>query len=161
MSYRSRLVAGFIHFGFGSCHCAVTDGYWIPSNFARWCRKLGIKIKKGRKPRPQQLPIEGQITNCACRRNIVTSTLVCVFGWILDVNGPLPALLVVLFTHQLQRMSIAFGVSSTSLLVDFYPKVSCHSYTAASLVRCGLGARFHFPVCTNDQRHGQRLDLAL
>ena len=64
--------------------------------------------------------------------------MVLIFGWILDYNGPLAVLLIVLFFTALS-MSIAFNCTST-LLVDFYPQSPATATAANNLVRCLLGA---------------------
>ncbi len=128
----------FIPFGVGSLCAALTNGQLLDRNFARWCKKLGVKIKKGRNQDLSDFPIEKVRLQIAIPAAYITSTLVCVFGWILDVSGPLPAMLVVLFFTAF-TMSIAFNVTST-LLVDFYPKSPATATAANNLVRCGLGA---------------------
>ena len=128
----------FIPFGCGSLFATLTSGHLLDLNFARWCKNLGIKIKKGRNQDLSDFPIEKVRLQIAIPAAYVTSVLVCAFGWILDVSGPLPALLVVLFFTSFS-MSIAFNVTST-LLVDFYPKVPATATAANNLVRCGLGA---------------------
>jgi hypothetical protein len=128
----------FIPFGFGSLCAALTNGQLLDRNFARWCKKLGVKIKKGRNQDLSDFPIEKVRLQIAIPASYITAVLVCIFGWILDVNGPLPALLVVLFFTSL-TMSMAFNVTST-LLVDFYPKAPATATAANNLARCGLGA---------------------
>ncbi|ETI20657.1 hypothetical protein G647_06999 [Cladophialophora carrionii CBS 160.54] len=128
----------FIPFGFGSLCAALTNGQVLDRNFARWCKKLGVKIRKGRNQDLSNFPIEKARLQIAIPASYVTAMLVCIFGWILDVNGPLPALLVVLFFTSLS-MSMAFNVTST-LLVDFYPKAPATATAANNLARCGLGA---------------------
>jgi hypothetical protein len=128
----------FIPFGFGSLCAALTNGQLLDRNFARWCRKLNVKVRKGRNQDLTDFPIEKVRLQIALPAVYATSALVCVFGWILDVSGPLAALLVVLFFTSF-GMSIAFNVTST-LLVDFYPKAPATATAANNLVRCGLGA---------------------
>ncbi|KAJ9612927.1 hypothetical protein H2200_002868 [Cladophialophora chaetospira] len=128
----------FIPFGFGSLCAALTNGQLLDRNFARWCRKLGVNVKKGRNQDLSNFPIEKVRLQIALPAVYVTATMVLVFGWILDVNGPLAALLVALFLTSFS-MSIAFNVTST-LLIDFYPKAPATATAANNLVRCGLGA---------------------
>lgn len=128
----------FIPFGCGSLSAALTNGQLLDRNFARWCKKLGVQIKKGRNQDLSNFPIEKVRLQIALPAAYSTSILVCIFGWILDVNGPLPAMLVVLFFTS-YSMSIAFNVTST-LLVDFYPRAPATATAANNLVRCGLGA---------------------
>ena len=128
----------FIPFGCGSLVAALTNGQLLDRNFARWCKKLGVKVKKGRNQDLGKFPIEKVRLQIALPAAYATIAFVCIFGWILEVNGPLPALLVVLFFTSFS-MSVAFNVTST-LLVDFYPKAPATATAANNLVRCGLGA---------------------
>ncbi|KIY01952.1 uncharacterized protein Z520_02090 [Fonsecaea multimorphosa CBS 102226] len=128
----------FIPFGCGSLCAALTNGQLLDRNFARWCKKLGVKIRKGRNQDLSNFPIEKVRLQIAIPAAYLTSMFVLAFGWILHANGPLPALLVVLFFTS-YSMSIAFNVTST-LLVDFYPKAPATATAANNLVRCGLGA---------------------
>jgi MFS family permease len=128
----------FIPFGFGSLCAALTNGQLLDRNFARWAKRLGMQVKKGRNQDLSNFPIEKVRLQIALPAVYVTCTMVCIFGWILDVNGPVPALLVVLFFTSFS-MSIAFNVTST-LLVDFYPKAPATATAANNLARCGIGA---------------------
>ena len=128
----------FIPFGCGSLFAALTNGHLLDRNFARWCKKLGVKIKKGRNQDLSNFPIEKVRLQIAIPAAYTTALLVLAFGWILDINMALAALLVVLFFTSF-TMSIAFNVTST-LLVDFYPKAPATATAANNLVRCGLGA---------------------
>lgn len=128
----------FIPFGVGSVCAALTNGQLLDRNFARWCKNLGLKIKKGRNQDLRTFPIEKARLQIAIPAAYCSAALVCVFGWILHINGPLAALLVVLFLASLS-MSIAFNVTST-LLVDFYPQSPATATAANNVVRCCLGA---------------------
>lgn len=128
----------YIPFGFGSMCAALVNGQLLDRNFARWCKKLGVKIKKGRNQDLCKFPIEKARLQIAIPASYSAAILVCVFGWIMDVNGPLAAILVVLFFASFS-MSIAFNVTST-LLVDFYPTAPATATAANNVVRCLLGA---------------------
>ncbi|KAL2406964.1 MFS-type transporter clz19 [Exophiala dermatitidis] len=128
----------YIPFGFGSMCAALTNGQLLDRNFARWAKKLGLKIKKGRNQDLKNFPIEKARLEIALPAAYCSAALVCVFGWILHINGPLAPLLVVLFFTSLS-MSVAFNVTST-LLVDFYPNSPATATAANNVVRCLLGA---------------------
>lgn len=130
----------YIPFGCGSLLAAFSNGLFLDRNFARWCKQLGVKIKKGRDQDLTNFPIEKVRLQIAIPAAYSTSILVCIFGWIMHVDGPLPALLVVLFFTS-YSMSVAFNVTTT-LLVDFYPKSPATASAANNLVRCLLGAGF-------------------
>ncbi|KAL2437177.1 MFS-type transporter clz19 [Exophiala dermatitidis] len=128
----------YIPFGFGSMCAALTNGQLLDRNFVRWAKKLGMKIKKGRNQDLKNFPIEKARLEIALPAAYCSAALVCVFGWILHINGPLAPLLVVLFFTSLS-MSVAFNVTST-LLVDFYPNSPATATAANNVVRCLLGA---------------------
>jgi len=128
----------YIPFGFGSMLAALVNGQLLDRNFARWCRKLDVQVKKGRDQDLSAFPVERARLEIALPATYVASTMIVIFGWILDVEGPLAAILVVLFFTSFS-MTVAFNVTST-LLVDFYPKSPATATAANNLVRCLLGA---------------------
>ncbi|KIW99760.1 uncharacterized protein Z518_10688 [Rhinocladiella mackenziei CBS 650.93] len=128
----------YIPFGLGSMFAALTNGPLLDRNFARWCKKLGLRIRKGRNQDLSNFPIEKARLQVAIPVAYLTATFVCVFGWVLDVEGPLAALLVILFFTSFS-MSVAFNVTST-LLIDFYPTAPATATAANNVVRCVLGA---------------------
>ena len=130
----------YIPFGCGSLLAAAVNGQFLDRNFARWCKNLGIKIRKGRDQDLTEFPIEKARLQIAIPASYSTAILVCIWGWILDIEGPLAALLIVLFFTSFS-MSVAFNVTTT-LLVDFYPKSPATASAANNLVRCLLGAGF-------------------
>lgn len=130
----------YIPFGCGSLLAAFSNGLFLDRNFARWCKRLKVKIKKGRDQDLTHFPIEKVRLQIAIPAAYSTAILVCIFGWILHIDGPLPAVLVVLFFTS-YSMSVAFNVTTT-LLVDFYPKSPATASAANNLVRCLLGAGF-------------------
>ncbi|KIW39152.1 uncharacterized protein PV06_08954 [Exophiala oligosperma] len=128
----------YIPMGVGSMCAALVNGQLLDRNFARWCRRLGVAIKKGRDQDLSNFPIERVRLQVAMPAVYSTAVLVCLFGWIMQINGPLAAMVVVLFFMSLS-MGIAFNVTST-LLIDFYPKSPATATAANNVVRCLLGA---------------------
>jgi hypothetical protein len=126
----------YIPFGVGCMCAALTNGQFLDRNFARWCRKLGAEIRKGFEQDLRNFPVEKARLEVAFPACYIAVPLVLVFGWILDVNGPLPAALIVLFLSSFS-MSVAFNVTGT-LLVDFYPEAPATATAANNLVRCLL-----------------------
>ena len=128
----------YIPFGAGSMLAALLNGQFLDRNFRRWCTRLQIPIQKNRNTDLSSFPIEKVRLQIALPAVYVCATMVLIFGWVLDYNGPLAVLLVVLFFTSLS-MSIAFNCTST-LLVDFYPQSPATATAANNLVRCLLGA---------------------
>lgn len=128
----------YIPFGLGSLLAALVNGHLLDRNFARWCRKLNVPIKKGRQTDLRHFPIEKARLQIAIPATYITIALVLAFGWTLHYSGPLALQMVILFFTAL-AMSMAFNVTST-LLIDFYPKSSATATAANNLVRCWVGA---------------------
>ena len=128
----------YIPFGVGSLCAALVNGQLLDRNYARWCRRLGIQIKKGRQQDLGNIPVEKARLQIAIPATYITIALVLVFGWVLDVGGPLAVQLVLLFFISL-TMSVAFNCTST-LIIDFYPMSPATATAANNLVRCWLGA---------------------
>ncbi|OLE54227.1 MAG: hypothetical protein AUG51_09235 [Acidobacteria bacterium 13_1_20CM_3_53_8] len=68
----------------------------------------------------------------------ISCALMLIYGWILEINGPLAVALVLLFLFSL-AVTVSFNVIST-LLIDFYPKAPATATAASNLMRCLLGA---------------------
>ena len=117
---------------------ALTNGLFLDKNFARWCKRLKVPIRKGRQQDLSAFPIEKVRLQIAIPAAYMTCAMVLVWGWVLNAEGPLGVLLAVLFCTTFS-MSVAFNVTST-LLVDFYPKSPATATAANNLVRCLLGA---------------------
>lgn len=128
----------YLPFGIGSMCAALVNGQLLDRNFARFARNLNVKVHKGRDQDLTQFPIEKARLQIAIPASYFACVMVICFGWVLDVNGPLAAILVILFLAAF-AMSIAFNVTST-LLVDFYPRRAGTATAANNLVRCLLGA---------------------
>jgi MFS family permease len=128
----------FIPFGCGSLTAALVNGRLLDRNFARWCRKLGIPIRKGRQTDLRKFPIEKARLQIAMPATYAVIFLVLGFGWALQYEAHLAVLLVLLYFTAL-AMSTAFNVTST-LLVDFYPKRPATAVAANNLTRCWIGA---------------------
>lgn len=128
----------YLPFGFGSMAAALVNGQFLDRNFARWCRKLNVPIRKGRDQDLRTFPIERARLQIALPATYLACAIVLIFGWVLEINGPLAAILVLLFIGAFS-MSVAFNVVST-LLVDMYPKAPATATAANNLVRCLIGA---------------------
>lgn len=128
----------YLPFGVGCCCAALYNGQLLDRNFHRWARKLNVEIKKGRQTDLRNFPIEKVRLQIAIPMVYTSCLLMLIYGWILEINGPLAASLVLLFFFSF-GMTAAFNVIST-LLIDFYPKAPATATAANNLVRCLLGA---------------------
>jgi MFS family permease len=128
----------YLPFGAGCILAALCNGQLLDRNFRRFAKKLNFPIKKGRQSDLKDFPIEKARLQVAIPMAYLSCVFMLLYGWLLEINGPLPVVLVLLFFTSLTMM-VAFNVSAT-LLVDFYPKASATATAANNLVRCLLGA---------------------
>ena len=128
----------YLPFGVGCCCAALSNGQLLDRNFRRWARMLNIEIKKGRQMDLRDFPIEKVRLQIALPMLYVSCAILLIYGWILEINGPLAAPLVLLFFFSL-TVTVSFNVIST-LLIDFYPRAPATATAANNLVRCLLGA---------------------
>jgi predicted MFS family arabinose efflux permease len=136
----SSLQIGLCYLSFGvGCSCAaLSNGQLLDRNFRRWARQLNVEIKKGRQTDLKNFPIEKVRLQIAFPMLYTSCVLMLIYGWILEINGPLAAALVVLFFFSF-CVTVAFNVTST-LLIDFYPKAPATATASNNLLRCLLGA---------------------
>lgn len=128
----------YLPFGIGSCSAALSNGQLLDRNFRRWCGKLGFTIKRGRQQELRDFPIERARLEVGLPCCYVAALLIIVYGWVLEINGPLAPILVLLFFISF-FMTASFNVTST-MLVDFYPLSPATATAANNLTRCLLGA---------------------
>jgi hypothetical protein len=128
----------YLSFGVGCSCAALSNGQLLDRNFRRWARKLNVEIKKGRQTDLKDFPIEKARLQIAFPMLYMSCVLMLIYGWILEINGPLAAAQVVLFFSSF-CVTVAFNVTST-LLIDFYPKAPATATAANNLMRCLLGA---------------------
>jgi hypothetical protein len=128
----------YLPFGIGCCCAALSNGQLLDRNFHRWARKLNVEIRKGRQTDLRNFPIEKVRLQIAFPMLYISCILMLIYGWILEINGPLAAALVVLFFFSF-CVTASFNVIST-LLIDFYPKAPATATAANNLMRCLLGA---------------------
>ena len=128
----------YIPFGFGSCFAALTTGKFLDWNFRRWARLTGLEIKKGRQSNLRDFPVEKARLQVALPCFYASIATLILYGWILQINGPLGSILVILF-FMAYFMTASITIAST-LLIDFYPTRPATATAANNLCRCLLGA---------------------
>ena len=128
----------YLPFGVGCCAAALSNGQLLDRNFQRWAKKLNVPLQKGRQQDLRNFPIEKVRLQIAFPMLYVACALIIIYGWVLEINGPLAAVLVLLFITSL-CMTVTFNAIST-LLIDFYPKQPATATAANNLLRCLLGA---------------------
>ena len=128
----------YLPLGVGCCGAALSNGQLLDRNFRRWARRLNIEIKKGRQTDLNYFPIEKVRLQIAFPTLYASCVIMLIYGWILEINGPLAVALVLLFFFSF-TVTVSFNVIST-LLIDFYPKAPATATAANNLMRCLLGA---------------------
>ena len=95
----------YLSFGVGCSCAALSNGQLLDRNFQRWARRLNVEIKKGRQTDLKNFPIEKVRLQIAFPMLYTSCVLMLIYGWILEINGPLAAALVVLFFSASVRQS--------------------------------------------------------
>ncbi|KAL9115139.1 MAG: hypothetical protein Q9227_000933 [Pyrenula ochraceoflavens] len=128
----------YLPFGAGATLAALVNGQLLDRNFKRIAKKLDFPIDNKRQSDLRNFPIERARLQIALPMLYLACACILAHGWILDRNGPLAAVLVILFICGCS-LTCAFNVTST-LIVDFYPQTSATATAANNLLRCLLGA---------------------
>ena len=134
----SQIGLCYLPVGVGCCAAALSSGQLVDRNFHRWARKLNVPVQKGKQNDLRGFPVEKARLQIAIPCLYVSCAIMLLYGWVLDIHGPLAVLVVLLFLLSC-AMTCTFNVTS-ALLVDFYPKASATATATNNLSRCFLGA---------------------
>lgn len=128
----------FIPFGVGCFLAPLTNGWLLDWNFRRLAKKAGLPVDRKRAQDLRGFPLERSRIDIAWPLVVVgTATLLC-YGWVMDVNAPLAAPLVLQFIMGF-TLNGSFNALSV-MLVDLYPSSPATATAANNLVRCLVGA---------------------
>ncbi|GAB7339841.1 hypothetical protein MBLNU457_6379t1 [Dothideomycetes sp. NU457] len=128
----------FIPYGVGAIVAPLVNGRMLDWNFRRLAKKKNLSIDKKRGNDLRDFPIEQsriQITLPLVALGVVA--YLC-YGWVMEVNAPLAAPLVLQFIIGL-CITGSFNTLNV-LLVDLYPLSPSTATAANNLVRCLMGA---------------------
>ena len=128
----------YIPFGSGCCSAAFLNGRLLDYNFRRISRQLGVVVNRKRQSDLQNFPIEKARLQVSLPLIYIMMVLLLIYGWVLDIRGPLAVSLILLF-------GLGYVITSTfnttqTLLVDFHPSQPSTATAANNLLRCLLGA---------------------
>jgi multidrug resistance protein len=128
----------YLPFGIGCGISSFTNGLMLDRNYKKIAREIGFTIDHKRGDDLRHFPIERARLELIWP--LLVSGLACyvAYGWALDRNAPLAAVLVLLFLIGL-LVNGAFNILST-LVVDLYPRSPSTATAANNLVRCIIGA---------------------
>lgn len=128
----------YLSLGSGASLAALLNGQMLDRNFRRIAKQLNFPLVKKRQSDLRRFPIEKARLQIALPMAYMGCVCLVVHGWILNIEGPLAADLVVLFIGG-YALTSSFNVTST-LIIDFYPTASATATAANNLLRCLLGA---------------------
>ena len=128
----------YIPYGAGSICASFVCGKLMDYNYRRVARKVNFTINAKHGDDLRDFPIEkARIQVIYPMLFLGTATLLC-YGWVMQVNAPLAAPLVLQFIIGLCLTGV-FDIIST-MLVDLYPSQPATATAANNLARCTLGA---------------------
>lgn len=128
----------YLSLGSGASLAALMNGQMLDRNFHRIARQIDFPVNKKRQSDLRNFPIERARLQIALPLCYIGCACLVIHGWIMNIDGPLAADLVVLFIGC-YSLTGAFNVTST-LIIDFYPNTSATATAANNLLRCLLGA---------------------
>lgn len=128
----------YLPFGVGCGISSFTNGLMLDRNYKKIAREIGFTIDHKRGDDLRHFPIERARLELVWP--LLISGLACyiAYGWALNYNAPLAAVLVLLFLIGLLVNGV-FNILST-LVVDLYPGSPATATAANNLVRCIMGA---------------------
>ena len=128
----------FIPFGVGCFIAPILNGRLLDWNFRRVAKQAGIPVDKKKQNTMRGFPIERARFQVALPLVIIGNAALLCYGWVVEVEAPLPAPLVLTFITGL-TITGSFNVMSVTL-VDYYPSSPSTATAANNLCRCLLGA---------------------
>ena len=128
----------FIPFGVGCICASLCNGRVLDYNYRRIARKRGIKVDKKRGEDMRHFPIEQVRLQIVFPLLYVGVVVIILYGWILEMEAPLAAPLVLLFCIGF-FLNGSFNAMST-MLIDLYPTKPSTATAANNLMRCWMGA---------------------
>lgn len=128
----------YIPFGSGCMSAAFFNGRLLDYNFRRVSKRLGVVVNRKRQSDLQNFPIEKARLQITLPLLYMMMVLILIYGWVLDIHGPLAVSLILL-------LCLGYVITSTfntiqTLLIDFHPNQPSTATAANNLLRCLFGA---------------------
>lgn len=127
----------YIPFGIASFLAPLINGRLLDWNFRRVAKKAGIAVDKRKALSVKGFPLEEARIPVALPQALVGSASLLAYGWVMQVDGPLAAALVLQFIIGLS-VTGCFQVLNV-MIVDYYPQSPSTATAANNLCRCWLG----------------------
>lgn len=128
----------FLPFGTGCLLAPVLCGRLLDWNFRRLAVKCGMPIDRKKAQDLKDFPLEKARIQVTWPLALIGDACLLCYGWVLQVNAPLAAPLVLQFIMGF-TLTGAFNCNSV-MLVDLYPLSPSTATAANNLVRCLMGA---------------------
>ena len=128
----------FIPYGVGALLAPIVNGKMLDWNFRRLAKKAGLSLDRKRGLDLRNFPIEKARIQVAIPLVALGAVTYLCYGWVMEVNAPLAAPLVLQFIIGL-TITGCFNCLNV-LLVDLYPTSPSTATAANNLVRCLMGA---------------------
>ena len=128
----------FIPFGVGCICASLCNGRMLDSNYRRVAKQCGIKVDKKRGEDMRYFPVEKARLQIVLPLLYVGIVIMILYGWVLQIEAPLAAPLVLLFFVAF-CVNGSFNAMST-MLIDLYPTKPSTATAANNLMRCWMGA---------------------
>ena len=128
----------YIPYGVGAIIAPIVNGRMLDWNFRRLAKKEGISIDNKRGIDLRNFPIEKARIQVTLPLVAIGDAAYLCYGWVMQVNAPLAAPLVLQFIIGL-CITGSFNTMNV-LLVDLYPLSPSTATAANNLVRCLMGA---------------------
>ena len=133
-----RIGLSFLPFGAGCFLAPLLGGRALDWNFRRVTRRGGFPLDRKRAHSLKDFPLEHARVPVALPLILVGDAALLCYGWVLQVEAPLAAPLVILFVMGV-TLTGSFNVMSV-ILVDYYPMSPSTATAGNNLVRCWMGA---------------------
>lgn len=127
----------YIPFGVASFLAPLINGRLLDWNFRRVAKRAGIVVDKHKVQSIKDFPLELARLPIALPQAIIGSASLLAYGWVMQVNGPLSAALVLQFVIGLS-VTGCFQVMNL-MVVDYHPQSPSTATAANNLCRCWLG----------------------
>ena len=126
----------YIPYGGGSIVAAFTTGKLMDWNYRRHARRLNFPVSKNKLVDLGEYPIERARLEIAMPQIAISSSLLIVYGWLLDIEVQLGGPLVLLFFLGYSLVSV-FQVTQV-LLIDNFPKQAAAATVSGDLMILGV-----------------------
>ncbi|KAJ8104902.1 hypothetical protein OPT61_g10504 [Boeremia exigua] len=147
----------YIPFGVASFLAPLLSGWLLDWNFQRVAADAGISISNKRAQSMAEFPLEKARLVVALPIAGAGAPVLLCYGWVLQVDGPLAAALVLQFVIGI-CVTGAFQVMNV-VIVDYHPTNPATATAANNLVRCWTAAVANYLIILMIDAHASDINL--